>query len=191
MTSVYYVCVSFCNHVLYRIRRSSRDRDSKVDRYREDYRYKDEDRYTEDDDDRDRYSYDSSKGRYQRFDHKRYPDTDKRSSREDTERRGQGSQNNRTRDFRDGREVNRSREPKASRETLREGRDARSRLSDSGRERDYVESRDSRGGKDTKSFKPLGGRDSKSHDRDKDWDRKESRWNEHDDDSTDSLEPPR
>jgi hypothetical protein len=86
--------------------------------------------------------------------------------------------------------MNRSREPKASREIMREGRDVRSRLSDSGRDRDYVESRDSRGGKDSKSFKPQGGRDSKNHDRDKDWDRKESRWNEHDDDSTDSLEPP-
>lgn len=188
--------ISFlCVCVFYRTRRSNRDRDSKLDRYRDDYRYKDEDRYPEDDDDRDRYGYDSSKGRYQRYDHKRHPDTDKRGGREDSDRRGQGSQNNRTRDVRDGREMTKSREMKVSRDTVREGRDGRSRPSDSGRERerdrDYGDSRDSRSGKESKSFKAQGGRDSKSHDRDRDWDKKESRWNEHDDDSTDSLEPPR
>ncbi|GFG31856.1 hypothetical protein Cfor_02664 [Coptotermes formosanus] len=171
-------------------RRSNRDRDSKLDRYRDDYRYKDEDRYPEDDEERDRYGYDSGKGRYQRYDHKRHPDTDKRGGREDSDRRGQGSQNSRTRDVRDGREMSKSREIKASRDAVREGRDVRSRPSESGRERDYGDSRESRSGKESKSFKPQGGRDSKSHDRDKDWDKKESRWNEHDDDSADSLEPP-
>jgi hypothetical protein len=175
--------------MFYRVRRSSRERDSKVDRYREDYRYKDEDRYPEEDDDRDRYNYDASKARYQRYDHKRHPDLDKKGNREDSDRRGQGTQNCRMRDSRESREMNKSREIKVSREPMREGRDGRSRSSDSLRDRDYMESRESRGGKESKA-KSQGGRDSKNHDKDRDWDRKE-RWNEHDEDSTDSLEPPR
>jgi hypothetical protein len=87
--------------------------------------------------------------------------------------------------------MGKSREMKVSRDAVREGRDVRSRPSDGARERDYGECRESRSGKESKSFKPQGGRDSKSHDRDRDWDKKESRWNEHDDDSTDSLEPQR
>ncbi|XP_069692847.1 RNA-binding protein 5-like isoform X2 [Periplaneta americana] len=170
---------AYCDRQIERdwMRRSNRDRECKVDRYREEYRHKDEEHYPdEEEDSRDRYSYEGVKGRYQRYDHKRYSEGDKRMNREDLDRRGQGSQNNRVRDFRDGREMNKPRD-------LKIARDVRTRLSDGGRDRDYTESpRDSRGSKESKLFK-QGGRDSKN-----DRDRKDSRWNEHEDDSMDGSE---